>query len=181
MEGTLSEIRMFAGNFAPKSWAFCAGQLLPINSNQALFSLIGTTYGGNGTTNFALPNLCGRVPVGTGVTDGGINAYQLGEINGSTNVTVLPQNMPQHTHMVNSNPPTLHAYSDGGDTGNPTNAHLAGLNDLYSTELADTSLAPINSNVTVGLTGGSQAISIQQPYLGMNYIICLNGVYPSRQ
>ncbi|RZK26107.1 MAG: phage tail protein [Flavobacterium sp.] len=180
MEGTMSEIRMFAGDFAPKTWAFCAGQLLAVNTNQALFSLLGATYGGDGRNTFALPNLCGRVPVGTGVTDRGINPYNLGQADGTNAVTVLAQNMPAHNHNMATNGIYLSAYSETGDVDSPSGAYLASIDGLYSHQPADTFLGKVDCNVAVGVTGGSQPMPIQQPYLGMNYIICLTGLYPTR-
>ena len=180
MEGTISEIRMFAGDFAPKSWAFCAGQLLPINTNQALFSLLGTTYGGNGSTTFALPNLCGRVPVGTGASTRGAQPFQLGQADGTNTVTILSQNMPAHNHRMITNGIYLSAYSETGEIDSPAGAYLAALDGLYSHEPADTSLGNVNCNVTVNNAGSSQPLPIQQPYLGINYIICLYGIFPSR-
>lgn len=180
MEGTMSEIRLFAGNFEPKSWAYCAGQLLPINTNQALFSLLGTTYGGNGIQTFALPDMRGRVPMGTGNVSS-VNAFQLGEVTGVNNTTILLSNMPAHTHAPAPGLTlSIPAYSDSGDVGTATGNHLAALGGLYTTKTPDTTMKPISSSVTVGVTGGNQQISIQQPYLGMNYIICLYGIFPSR-
>ncbi|WP_217875909.1 phage tail protein [Flavobacterium sp. FPG59] len=177
MEGTMSEIRLFAPNFEPKYWAFCAGQILAINTNQALFSLLGTTYGGNGVQTFALPDLRGRVPMGTGA--GTVDQYQLGEISGANNVTATLANLPSHTH-VGTGSYTILAYSDEGDNGSPTGNSLAALAGLYSTKTPDTSLRPINASITIGINGGNQPIPVQQPYLGMNYIICLMGIFPSR-
>jgi len=180
MEGTMSEIRLFAGNFEPKSWAYCAGQLLPINTNQALFSLLGTTYGGNGIQTFALPDLRGRIPMGTG-NAAGINTYQLGEVNGINNITATMGNLPAHTHAPAPGLAlSIPAYSDSGDVGTPTGNHLAALSGLYSNKTPDTTMKPISTSVTVGVTGSNQPMNIMQPYLGMNYIICLYGIFPSR-
>lgn len=178
MEGTISEIRLYAPNFAPKYWAYCAGQLLSINTNQALFSLLGTTYGGNGTTNFALPDFRGRTAVGTG-TPQGIAQFVLGQVSGTNTVTALLGNLPAHTHAATGTF-ALKAYADTGDTAAPQNAYLASVSNLYTSQNADGALKPITPTVTVGTTGSSQPISIQQPYLGINYIICLQGIFPSR-
>ena len=177
MEGTMSEIRLFAPNFAPKSWAFCAGQLLAISTNQALFSLLGTTYGGNGIQTFALPDLRGRVPMGTGT--GTVNQYQLGQLSGSNTATVTMVNLPSHTH-AGAGSYTISAYSDEGDNGSPSGNSLAALSGLYSTKTPDAFLRPVTATLTIGTTGGNQPIPVQQPYLGMNYIICLMGIFPSR-
>jgi len=180
MDGTMSEIRIFAGDFAPKSWAFCQGQLLNINTNQALFSLLGTTYGGNGSTNFMLPNFAGRAPMGTGNTVGGINSFQLGQMSGSETITCTQANMPVHTHASGTEKVAIKTFSDGGDTGSPTDSTLASLAGLYSSQTADSSLKAISTAFNLSAAGGSQPINIQQPYLGMNFIICLYGIFPSR-
>lgn len=179
MEGTMSEIRLFAGDFAPKSWALCQGQTLAINTNQALFALLGTMYGGNGTTTFMLPNFAGRAPMGTGRA-AGINSFQLGEITGTTAITCTSANMPMHNHISISEKVAIKTFSDGGDTGAPTNSTLAALSGLYSTQTADTTLKAIPAAFNLSVEGGNQPIDIQQPYLGMNYIICLYGIFPSR-
>ncbi len=177
MEGTISEIRMFAGNFAPRNWAFCNGQILPINQNQALFSLIGTTYGGNGIQNFALPKFDGRIAMGTGNT-AGVPAYQLGEVNGSESVTLTLGQMPAHMHMgtLQTAVPT---YADNGDSAVPTGANLAAVPGMYAAT-ANTTLKPFTATVTAQTTGSNQPINIMQPYLAMNYVICLYGIFPSR-
>ncbi|MXS72901.1 phage tail protein [Flavobacteriaceae bacterium W22] len=179
MDGTMSEIRIFAGDFAPKNWAFCQGQILNINTNQALFALLGTTYGGNGVTTFMLPNFAGRAPMGTGNAVG-IESYQLGEMSGSEKVTCTLANMPTHTHNSGSETVAIKTFSDGGDTGSPTDNTLASLSGLYSNQTADTTLRPISTAFNLSIAGGSQPISVQQPYLGVNYIICLYGIFPSR-
>ena len=178
MEGTMSEIRLFAANFAPRTWAYCYGQQLAINSNQALFSLLGTTYGGNGTTTFALPDFRGRIPAGTGVA-AGIQQLPMGALLGTPNYTLNNSNMPPHTHTAQGTY-TLKGLSDQGNTGAAENAYLASLANLYSTKPADGFLKTITPTVTVSIAGGSQPLPIQQPYLGMNYIICIQGIYPSR-
>ncbi|MFB9075862.1 phage tail protein [Flavobacterium procerum] len=179
MEGTISEIRLFAANFAPRFWAYCAGQLLSINSNQALFSLLGTTYGGNGVTNFALPDFRGRSAVGTGTPPGGITQFPLGVVTGTETVTATVQNLPQHTHLATGSF-TMKAYADTGDTAAPQNANLASIENLYSDKTPDSALKPVTPTVSVATAGGNQPISIQQPYLGISYIICLQGIFPSR-
>src|SRR6218665_1338637 len=179
MEGTMSEIRLFAANFAPKTWAYCSGQLLAINTNQALFSLLGTTYGGNGTTNFALPDFRGRSAVGTG-NPGGITQFPLGAITGTNTVTATLLNLPQHTH-AGQGVFTMKGYADLGDTATPQDAYLASLNNLYSTVNPDSALKPITPTVSVGITGNNQPISTPQPYLSLRYIICPHGIFPQRK
>lgn len=175
----MSEIRMFAGNFAPKSWAFCQGQILAINTNQALFALLGTMYGGNGVSTFALPNFAGRTAMGTG-SGAGIDSWTLGEVEGTPTVTLLNSNLPMHNHASGTETVSIKTFSEGGNTGAPSDATLASLQGLYSSQPADTALRPTTAAFSLSVTGGNQPISIQQPFLGMNYIICLYGIFPSR-
>jgi microcystin-dependent protein len=162
-EPFLSEIKIVSFNFAPKGWALCNGQFLPINQNQALFALLGTTYGGNGQTTFALPNLRGRVPIHIG------NGHTLGEAAGSTSVTVNIQQMPQHVHFGG-------ATSALADTSIPTGNLLAGVNNGYTGPAAFTTLIPS----TITNVGGSQPHNNMMPYLVLNFIIALQGIFPSR-
>jgi microcystin-dependent protein len=183
MEGTIGEIRMFAGTFAPRTWALCNGQLISISTNTALFSILGTTYGGNGQTNFALPDFQGRVAVGTG-TGPGLPNMQLGQKAGSPTVTLTTANMPAHNHVVVGNI-TLHANADSnGLNVDPTNRYLAQSSaTIYSNVNADlVAMNPgaITNTLQTGIAGGSQPFSIMPPYLGMNYIICMFGIFPSR-
>ncbi|HEY9282025.1 MAG TPA: tail fiber protein [Pyrinomonadaceae bacterium] len=164
-EPFLSEIRIFSFNFPPKGWAFCNGQLLPINQNQALFSLLGTTYGGNGQTNFALPNLQGQVPIHTG------NGHTLGERAGSSAVTITQQQMPQHIHF-------LQASTAAAGTNIPDNTTAVGEtapNDLYTGAAGLVTMAP----GTVSNVGGSQPHNNMMPYLVLNFCIALQGIFPS--
>ena len=174
MDPFLAEIRMFAGNFAPSGWAFCNGQLLPIAQNTALFALIGTVYGGNGTTNFALPNLGGASPMQQGQGNG-LSMRQLGEQGGTTTVTLLTSEMPTHTHAPN-------AVAGDGAANSPVGATWAEVRvsrshtNLYST-------AP-NPNVAmnpmaVGVAGQSQPHNNMPPYLCVGFIIALQGVFPA--
>jgi microcystin-dependent protein len=163
-EPFLSEIKIVSFNFAPKGWALCNGQFLPINQNQALFSLLGTTYGGNGQTTFALPNLRGRVPIHEG------NGHTLGEAAGSTAVTINLQQLPSHNHLVNA---TNNAAA-GDDATNNVYAQ-AGLN----------AYGPFGSSVAMGNNaitsiGGSQPHNNMMPYLVLNFIIALQGIFPSQ-
>ena len=171
VETFLGEIRMFAGNFAPTGWAFCQGQLLPIAQNQALFSLLGTTYGGDGRTSFALPDLRGRVPVGFGQGPG-LSNREIGEKFGSELVTLNINQMPSHNHTVN-------AVTTEGNQNLPTNSLPA------NTKALDKEYSDANANTTmkatmVNPTGGNQPFGVSQPSLGVNFIIALQGVFPSR-
>ena len=171
MNPLLASIIIFAGNFAPLGWALCQGQLLPISQNAALFSLLGTTYGGNGTTNFQLPDLRGRVPIQAGLGPG-LSNYDLGQVGGSENTTLLVNNLPQHSH-------TLTATSELGTTSNPTGAYLGNTGVLDPEYNTSGTFVQMNAG-TIGLTGGSQPFNNVQPYLAVNYIIALNGIFPSR-
>jgi microcystin-dependent protein len=179
MEGTMSEIRFFAGNFEPKYWAYCQGQILAINTNTALFSLLGTTYGGNGQTTFALPDFRSRTAVGTG-TGPGLPTIVLGEMQGMPNTMLTILNLPAHNHPGSATI-TVPAYSEAGTSSDPSGSILASKNGLYKTgAAADAAMAPIGGAVVVTPAGSNQPMNIEQPYLGMNYIICLYGIYPSR-
>lgn len=166
----MAEIRMFAGNFAPRNWAFCDGSILPIASNQALFSLLGTTYGGNGITTFALPDLRGRVPIHTGNSQGpGLSPYALGQIGGNESVQLAVANLPAHSHAIA-------ASTSAGTTSSPAGAYPAntGSLDKEYTNTPNTLMAPM------GNAGSNMPLSIMQPYTGVNFIICTAGIYPSR-
>jgi microcystin-dependent protein len=162
-EPFLSEIRIFSFNFPPKGWAFCNGQFLPINQNQALFALLGTTYGGNGQTTFALPDLRDSVPISQGA------GHILGEKAGTPAVTISQQTMPQHIHFVN-------ASNNNGTTNVAAGNFLAAVAAFYH---QPSNFQPINP-ATVTNTGGSQAHTNQQPFLGLNFCIALQGIFPSR-
>ena len=159
----LSEIRVFSFNFPPKGWAFCNGQLLPINQNQALFSLLGTTYGGDGVQNFALPNLQGKTPIHMG------NGFVLGQTGGEQTHTLAPAEMPQHTH------PAI-ASSNTASLGLATNNFWANGNQPA---YAATPEAPMNP-AAVSLIGGGQAHNNMSPYLTLTFCIALQGIFPSR-
>jgi len=164
-EPFLSEIRIMSFSFAPKGWALCNGQLLPINQNQALFSLLGTTYGGDGRVNFALPNLQGNVPIHTG------SGHTLGERGGEQGHTLSISEIPTHAHVAM-------ASSSAGDDPNPGGHVLASpLNATYrAAPDSGTALAP----QTVGTAGGSQAHLNMQPFLVLNFCIALQGIFPSQ-
>ena len=169
----VAEIRIFAGNFAPKGWAFCNGQLLPISQNTALFSLLGTTYGGDGRSNFGLPNLQGSVPLQAGQGPG-LSLRDLGETGGETAVTLLTTELPAHSH-------SLSASSAAGDAGTPAANALAeakkqkfGVN-AYASGAGTSPLGP-----TLNPNGGNQAHNNMPPYLVLTFIIALQGVFPPR-
>ncbi len=173
MEGTIGEIRMFAGNFAPRNWALCQGQILSIAQNTALFSILGTTYGGNGQTTFALPDFRGRTAVGPGQGPGLPNVT-LGEVAGETTHTLTSTEMPQHTHLMQVNNSTSNMATTG--SGNYLNSKTE---SGESTSSSGGALVNLNANA-VGIAGSSLPHNNMPPYLGMNYIICLFGIFPSR-
>lgn len=168
-EPFLSEIRIFSFVFAPKGWALCNGQLLPINQNQALFSLLGTTYGGDGRVNFALPDLRARVPLHTG------NSHTLGERAGEQAHTLTISEMPAHNHPVN-----VYDNSDVNSNANSAAgafyARTADASTLYSSGNANNAM---NAGV-IGNTGGSQAHLNMQPFLTLSFCIALQGIFPSQ-
>lgn len=171
-EAYLGEIRMFAGNFAPRGWAFCDGQLLNVSSNMALFSLLGTTYGGNGSTTFGLPDFRGRVPVHAGSGAGpGLSPVSIGTKSGSPTITLNSSNLPAHNH-------TIYGTTTTATSNHPTGAIMADTSTLDNEYAASTT-----ANVTMyptGVTGSNSPISIMQPYTGINFIICTDGLYPTR-
>ncbi len=169
-EPFIAEIRIFAGNFAPRSWAFCNGQLLPVSQNTALFSLIGTTYGGDGRTTTALPNLEGRAPMHPG-RGPGLTSRRLGQRGGVETVTLSEAQMPNHTH-------TLMGSGEDGNSQNPGGNHFGAGTNMYHTPNG-VSLVPAATQ-TLPSSGGSQAHNNLQPFLVMNFIIALQGLYPSR-
>jgi microcystin-dependent protein len=177
MEGTLATIMIFGGNFAPNAWMFCAGQLLPINQYDALFSLLGTTYGGDGQTTFALPDLRGRIPVGTG-TGGGLSTVNLGQAAGSESVTLTQAQMPAHNHPMIASVSTSSSNADGSNS--PAKLLATTATNLYAPTSAATNNYLGGANVSLAPVGGSQPIDILQPYLALNYVICVEGIYPSR-
>ncbi len=188
-EPFLGEIRMVGFNFNPQGWAFCQGQLLPIAQNTALFSLLGTTFGGNGQTNFALPDFRGRSPVGMG-NGPGLTPIVQGEMSGTESTTLLQSQMPIHTHMATA----TSTLAVGSTASNPalapsaTNSVLAasGAGPGSATIWSDTLTGPVDitnpQTVTVTVTpaGGSQSVPLRNPYLGTNFIIALEGIFPSR-
>lgn len=162
-EPFLSEIRLMSFTFAPKGWAQCNGQLLPINQNQGLFSLLGTTFGGDGRVNFALPDLRGRVPIHVG------SGHVLGESGGAHSHTLSVAELPEHVHAVNA------ASKATGGSASPSGNVLGGGNNVYGRTGGDTTLHP----GTVQNVGGSQPHLNDQPFLTINFCIALQGIFPS--
>ena len=167
-EPFLSEIRIFSFNFAPRGWALCNGQFLPINQNQALFSLLGTTYGGNGQTTFALPDLRGKTPIHFG------SGFTLGQTGGSPAHTLTQSEMPQHIHMLNASSAAADAAIPGGNLLGAVDNTIFG--NAYA---APSNLVAMNA-LASGNVGGSQPHPNMQPYLVLNICIALQGIFPSR-
>lgn len=185
----IGEIMLVPYNFAPRGWAFCNGQILSIAQNTALFSLLGTTYGGNGQTTFALPDLRGRVPLHAGQGPG-LSNYTLGQMAGTENTTLLTTQMPAHTHVMTLGnlAATARARSGAGNSATPVGgvpaAEAAGVTATYSSLAPDASMAAgaiaLSGTPAAGVAGNSQPFSIVQPYLTLHYVIALQGVFPSR-
>ena len=168
-EPFVGEIKMFAGNFAPRSWAFCDGQLLAISQNDALFSLLGTIYGGDGRTTFGLPDMRGRVPIHMGGGPG-LTPRPIGQKPGQENVTLTTNQIPSHPHQ-------MRATDEAGDTTDPTGQVQAQTtDDAYSASSPDTNMAA----AAISASGGTQSHTNIQPFLCINFIIALFGIYPSR-
>jgi len=171
MEPFLGQIVLFSFNYAPRGWAQCNGQLLSIAANNALFSLLGTYYGGDGITTFALPDLRGRVAINQG--DGpGLSRYMIGERSGQENVTLISSQLPSHNHTGN-----LHA-SSGAVNQEEANGHLLAESAIYTDAAANQIMSA--ASITTGATGGNLPHNNMQPFLTMNYCIALEGIYPSR-
>ena len=168
MDPFLGQLMLVPYNFAPRGWAFCNGQIMSIAQNTALFSLLGTTYGGNGQTTFALPDLRGRVAVSAGQGPG-LQNYSLGEIAGSENVTLISSQMPAHTHLVGASTGSAQATPDNAFPGSDT-----------STQIYDLAASTTMSPQMIQPAGGSQPHENRSPYLVLNYIIALQGIFPSR-
>lgn len=190
MDPFIGEIKMFGGNFAPRGYAFCMGQSMAIAQNTPLFSLLGTTYGGNGQTTFGLPDLRGRSPVGQ-FQGPGLSSIELGEVGGEEFITLMQSQMPMHVHAAAgtctlsvAGTPTSPALAPtpanavlGGSVGGSSSAAA-----IWSSVMKDpVPLAnPSAVNVSVQVAGGSQPVAIRNPYLGVNFIIALEGIFPSR-
>ena len=173
----VAEIRIFAGNFAPHGWALCDGQLMSISQNTALFSLLGTTYGGDGRSNFALPNLQGRAPLQAG-QGAGLGLYDLGQTAGEQAVTLLPTEMPSHSHSAGG------YGTANGDLTSPANARswskaAYGRQGFKMYGPSGGGNVPMNP-LAIGITGGSLPHNNMPPFLGLTFIIALQGVFPAR-
>lgn len=209
MDPFIGEIRMFAGNFAPRGWAFCNGQILPITNYQTLFAVIGTTYGGNGSSNFALPNLQSRVPVGTG-TGAGLSNIALGAVAGTENVSLTTAQLPVHAptatftgtpvnaavsvDVATSTTGAMVPPAQGATTFLSATTAKAGpanvvFNGLFTSTAPDATKANLGGahasvtpagTVTVAPVGSGVPVGIRNPYLGMNFIIALEGIFPTR-
>jgi len=167
MEAYIGQIQSFGFNFAPKNWAFCNGQIMSIAQNTALFALLGTTYGGNGQTTFALPDLRGRASMQYGQGPG-LSNYTLGEVSGQETVTLITQEMPMHNHLLNA--------SAGIKLNAVPAANNLGGAQIYTNAALDSVMDP----GSIGQSGGSQPHQNMQPYLVLNWCICLYGIFPSR-
>ncbi len=181
-EPFIGEIKIFGFNFAPQSYQLCAGQIMSIAQNTALFSLLGTTYGGNGQTTFALPDLRGRMPIGQGQGPGLPN-YSMGQLAGTTNVTLLTSNMPQHVHTLNAMQVKIQANTANADELSPDGNYPAtASNAVYSGSGASPGVYMGGTQVTgtTDISGSSLPFNIQNPYLTINYSIAIYGIFPSR-
>ncbi len=168
----VAEIRIVGFNFAPRGWAFCDGQILPISQNTALFSLLGTTYGGDGKSNFALPNLQGNAPLQPG-QGAGLSLRDLGETGGEQNVTLLETEMPSHAHGAQA----LSGAGGQGPTGNTwADANQRGINEYTASSAQNVQM----SSQALSVAGGSQPHNNMMPYLVLNFCIALQGIFPAR-
>lgn len=195
MEPYLASLLLFGGNFAIRGYAFCMGQIISIAQNTALFSLLGTTYGGNGQTSFALPDLRGRTPIGTGNAPG-LGNYNLGQVGGNISTTLTISNMPAHTHTADISTlavaPSASTATGTTNTPGPSLVPAVPPNSgsgpsaqqvkVYGVKDATTTLfpTPVSGSVVIGPAGGNQPFSIENPYLAMSWLIAMEGVYPSR-
>jgi microcystin-dependent protein len=180
IEPYLGNVTVFAGNFAPRAWMFCQGQLLAIAAYDALFALIGTTYGGDGQTTFALPDLRSRIAIHAGQGTG-LSMYTLGEMAGTENTTLLSLNMPTHSHSVltfSVKQPASTATTSGISV--PTNAYPASGTMQFANSTDGNAMGSYSSIGTTPIAGSNQPVSILQPYLAMNFIIAVEGIFPSR-
>lgn len=177
MEPYIGQIILFAGTYAPLQWEICDGRLLPIAQYEALFTIIGTTFGGDGQTHFALPDLRGRAPVGPGQGPG-LSNYEYGQVGGANSVTLGANNLPPHTHQVAMNA----AISTGNGSVNTPNSAIPANSPSQNIYHAPGATSGMMGGVSASAdpAGGSLPVDIQQPYLAMYYVICTEGIYPSR-
>jgi microcystin-dependent protein len=176
-EPFLGQIQIFGFNFAPRGWAFCNGQILPIAQNTALFSLLGTTYGGNGQTTFALPDLRSRVPIQFGQGPG-LSSYDLGQASGTESVTLTTNQMPAHQHTY---VPRQASSGNPADAASPEGAFPAKTDiNMYTGTTDGSFMGSPTAQQNTSIVGGSQPTPILQPYLALNFCIALEGIFPSR-
>lgn len=178
MEAYIGTICQFGFNFAPRNWAFCAGQIIAISSNTALFSLLGTTFGGNGTSTFGLPNFQGITPNGQG-TGPGLSPYVMGQSAGNTTITLTAQNLPAHSHPLTVQ---LNANNNRATESAPAN-NFPAYNDtdtIYAGTPGNNEFMKGTAAFTINSQGGNQPMTIQRPYLTLNFCICQYGIFPSR-
>lgn len=176
----IGSVVIFGGNFAPVGWMFCNGQLLPIAQYTALFSILGTTYGGDGQTTFALPDLRGRVSLSQGQGPG-LGYYDLGQVGGVENTTLLSPNLPAHNHSLQVSA-QVQVSTQAANSDEPNGAFLTTTgNNFYATAgTANNNLGGVSASGTTGAAGNNQPMSVLQPTLAINYIICFEGIYPAR-
>ena len=184
MQGMIGEVRLFGGNFAPRNWAFCDGQLLAISQNEALFSILGTIYGGDGRTTYALPDLRGRTALGQG-NGPGLSPRPLGQRSGTAFNNLNANNLPSHTHTVTTTTQVQIPVSEATQDENSAVGNLlteVNPNAFYASAGTEDygSGSTLTGSTVVGQQGASQAMNNQQPFLGIRYIICLTGLFPSR-
>jgi microcystin-dependent protein len=182
MDGTIGEIRMFGGNFAPRSWAYCNGQSLPISEYSALYSLIGTTYGGDGEQSFNLPNFNNRTALGAGQGPG-LSNFILGQIGGSASITLTANNIAAHSHPLTGTVQGVLVSGEDGHNVSPVGNYPAVSGDtIYGTTSDGTTMAGAQISLVANPTGTNspQPLDNMKPYIAMNYIICLEGIFPSR-
>ena len=182
MDGTLAEIRMFAGNFNPRGWMYCNGALLSIAQWTAVFALVGTTYGGDGQVTFALPDFRGRIGLGSQFSQGpGLPAINLGEMAGSPTKTLILTNLPFHNHAIAGTVNVQVNNDTAGLTDDATNKRLAATGAIFTAAAGDlVNMAPCASTLATAFSGNNQPFSTMPPYLGMNFIMCVEGIFPSR-
>lgn len=180
MDATIGEIRLVGFTYAPAGWALCNGQLLNISDYDTLYSLLGTTYGGDGQNTFGLPNMCGRLVPGTGAGPG-LSNYTQGQMGGVENVTLNTLQLPAHTHPLGPNITASASTQANGQNPPPANAYPAvATSDLYNSAAPNTTLAPGSVTGTAQPAGNNMPHTNLQPTLALNYIIALEGIYPSR-
>ncbi|RWW98751.1 phage tail protein [Flavobacterium cerinum] len=183
MEEFIGVIKLFAGNFAPRGWAMCNGQLLPINQYNAVFAILGTTYGGDGQTTFGLPNLQSRVPIGMGQGPG-LSNYVQGQISGAEQIVLTVNQMPAHNHTasvkVSSANATLDTATPGASIATPGSIVSRAFVPTLGFNSATPDVQLVGTTVTNSIAGANSAVPLMQPYMAMNYIICLEGIFPTR-